>query len=521
MTTETDAGEPWHRLDPRLAVMHLSMLAPPIAGYVGTLVVGGGRVPTAAYTPLISVGAAFLVMTVGGLVRYATTRYRITDARVELSSGLLVHRRLSIPRDRIRSVDLTANPLQRVFGLTAVKIGTGQHAAGPGDSELALNAVTRARADELRHRLLDRAPKAKATTTATPAAPVEPVGDVTIATMNWAWLRYAPLSVWTLIFAGIVFGSAYRVLDAIGIDPVKSGLVSRIARWALAQPLWADALLLVAIVLGVGVVCTIAVFVESWWGFRLVHEANGVFRVRRGLFTTRSTSLEERRLRGVEIVEGVFHRWVGAAQPKVIATGLKTGHNEKEREKDALHPPAPREVVQRVSARVLDESQSPAALTRLRPHPHRALRRRLNRAVVPFVVIAVALAAGGLAVHWLLWCAVGALAMVVLTVPFAVDAYRGLGHGLAGRYLVTRYGSAGRRTVALRRDGVIGWTVTRSFFQRRGGLLTLTATTAAGHGAYKVRDVAEGEGLAFAEEAVPDLLAPFLEHRDLTGAAAP
>ena len=106
--------------------------------------------------------------------------------------------------------------------------------------------------------------------------------------------------------------------------------------------------------------------------------------------------------------------------------------------------------------------------------------------------------------------------MVVLPVAvvLALDAYRSLGHGISGGYLVARSGTVRRATVALQRGGVIGWTVKQSVFQRRAGVLTLTATTAAGAGAYSVYDAAEGEGLAFAAEAVPGVLEPFLVRGD-------
>lgn len=98
-----------------------------------------------------------------------------------------------------------------------------------------------------------------------------------------------------------------------------------------------------------------------------------------------------------------------------------------------------------------------------------------------------------------------------LAVALALDAYRNLGHALSGRYLVTRSGTLRRSTAALERAGVIGWTVKQSYFQRRAGLLTLTATTAAGGGAYSAYDTDAAEGLTFAAEAVPGLLEPFLE----------
>jgi putative membrane protein len=62
-------------------------------------------------------------------------------------------------------------------------------------------------------------------------------------------------------------------------------------------------------------------------------------------------------------------------------------------------------------------------------------------------------------------------------------------------------------------EGIIGWNVERSFFQRRAGLATLTATTAAGHQHYDVQDVDLGEALRVAEELVPGLAGPFLEVR--------
>jgi len=98
-----------------------------------------------------------------------------------------------------------------------------------------------------------------------------------------------------------------------------------------------------------------------------------------------------------------------------------------------------------------------------------------------------------------------------VAVALARDAYRSLGHGLHGDYLVARSGSVRRSTVALQRRGIIGWTVRQSVFQRRVDLATVLATTAAGAGAYAIRDVAVGTGLDAADAAVPGLLIPFLE----------
>ena len=99
---------------------------------------------------------------------------------------------------------------------------------------------------------------------------------------------------------------------------------------------------------------------------------------------------------------------------------------------------------------------------------------------------------------------------VVAGVRLGVLAFRNLGHGLVGDYVVSRHGAPGRRTVALRRDGILTWTVTQSPFQRRAGLATLWFTTAAGDGRYGVYDVATETVTALAVETLGEHVTPFL-----------
>ena len=116
-------------------------------------------------------GAAVVVL--AGVVRWRTTRYRITDERVELHTGLLRRQRRSVPRDRIRTVDLTASPVHRLFGLSVVQVrsatgaGLGRRRRGRVD----LDAVTTAEAERLRRILLDRAAAPAGADSAVPAPP--------------------------------------------------------------------------------------------------------------------------------------------------------------------------------------------------------------------------------------------------------------------------------------------------------------------------------------------------------------
>jgi putative membrane protein len=460
---------------------------------------GDGR-PLWLVITLVAAGILALVglAALGDRLRWSHTRYRITEERVELRFSWIVHRLRSVPRDRIRTVDLTANPLRRLFGVVKVQIGTGQQAGD--NTQLVLNPLDVRLAERLRAELLAR-----------PAPTEQPEKPGAIAALNWSWIRYAPVSVTTPILGAAAFGGLLQLSDWFGLRRTVLGEAGALLR-DLPVPVMIALLVLTGVI--IGVLGSLALFVELWWGYRLTR-ADGVLRVRRGLLTTRSVSLDESRLRGVEVVEPVGARLLGAAKVDAVATGLRGKENDERGDPRTLLPPAPRAVAHRVAAEILGEPTPPTETARLRPHPRAARRRRLIRALGGTLLASTALALLGLLLGavflHLAW-----IALVIglpVTIALALDAYRNLGHGITGGFLVTRYGAGSRHTVALQRAGVIGWTVTSSPFQRRAGLITLTATTAANRGAYLIRDVAEGDGLAFADEAVPGLLTPFLEGR--------
>ncbi|MGH3754442.1 MAG: PH domain-containing protein [Pseudonocardiaceae bacterium] len=479
----------WLRLDPRmLAVTPLRQLVGFLPVIAVVLVIGarqdiGGQV----YGLLAGV-----LVVLAGVLRWLTTRYRITTERVELRSGLLFRTTRSVPRDRIRSVDVTAGPVHRLFGLSVVRIGTGERTDGDGSGGLTLDAVSTIEADRMRRRLLERLGAGDLDHSGVPVAPAA----TELAALNWSWLRFAPLTASSLVAVGAVAGAFGQLIGEVS-DVAELGGVGERLRTA---PLWLGVAAFAVLVLVIALVGSVLIFVEAWWGFRLVRELGGTLRTRRGLLTTRSVSLEERRLRGVEVIEPLLLRIGRGARATAVATGLGGG-------RATLLPPAPRDEAHRVSAAVLTEDPSPTRTT-LRRHPLVALRRRLVRAVLPVLAGSAVVWLADVPV-WVTWATLGLLPVAVL---LALDAYRNLGHALTSRYFITRHGAGARATVALQRSGVIGWTVSQSFFQRRAGLVTVTATTAAGSGAYHVFDVQSADGLAVAEQAVPGLLGPFLQH---------
>ena len=93
----------------------------------------------------------------------------------------------------------------------------------------------------------------------------------------------------------------------------------------------------------------------------------------------------------------------------------------------------------------------------------------------------------------------------------AADRYAALGHALTPRHLVVRSGTFDRRRVVLAREGVIGVTIRESFFQRRAGLATVTATTAVGRQHYDAIDVPAELSTGLAADLLPGPFAELLD----------
>ena len=103
----------------------------------------------------------------------------------------------------------------------------------------------------------------------------------------------------------------------------------------------------------------------------------------------------------------------------------------------------------------------------------------------------------------------GSFAVLLFAVPLASDRERSLGHLVRDGFLVTQSGSLNRRRAILETDAIIGWNVRQSFFQRRAGVVTLVATTAAGRQSYGLLDVPPGEARAVTDSCLPGLLGEF------------
>jgi putative membrane protein len=485
----------WQRLDPLMLLVHpIRELVRFLPVLLGLLIAGSRSDGNEWWWNVLAIAAPIAL----GIARYLTTSFRIAEGRVELRRGLLNKHVLSTPIDRVRTVDVTASLIHRALGLTTVRIGTGT-ASKQGDDELALDGIRAPAAGMLRSDLLHRTASPEAR-----EAAAAPDNATVVARFERRWLWYAPFTSSGLVIAAAVLGAGSQLLDAVGLwdhlqlDAAAEG-VARLSVLVLV-PVVVVGLLVVASVLAV------AGYIVTNFGFTVSYtRSDHAWHLRRGLFTTRETSMDANRLRGVDLVEPLGLRLARGARLSSIVTGL----NSEQQGSSTLVPPAPEGVAHHVATQVLGTDTPVVA--QLVGHGAAAVRRRYTRALT----LPLLLTAGLLVVVVFADVPVSSLLLAPLALAVGAglgyDRAGGLGHTLLPGHLVARAGSLTRRRVMLETPAIIGWTVSSTWFQRRVGLTTLVATVAGGRQAVTVLDVPEDVGTAVARDAVPGLVSQFLD----------
>lgn len=449
----------WQRLSPRMLLVHpVHELLRQLPLLIGAIVLG-----STTGNPWWTV-AALAMTALFGVARWFTTSYRIEPDEVQLRAGVLQRKVLSVPRNRIRSVQTDARLLHRLLGLAVLRVSTGREAAG--DNLFELDAVEVAQVPRLRAILL-----------AESELPADQVGTV-LARWQPSWLRYAPLSLSGLVMIAAAVGAVYQSGFAAPLGRFGSNTVAQLGVPAIA-----------AVVLIASVVLAVMRSLLTYGNLVLLRR-EGFLELRHGLLRLREHTYDTSRLRGGTLRQPLLVRALRGARLDAVMTGVHGAG-----ESSMLLPPCPVATAEEVLTGLVGSS---GAVTRpLRRHGRRAAQRRWTRALGAPVAAGAAMVVVGVPA----WLWAGWAAVMVCCALMAADRARALGHRVDADWLVARAGCLERRRDCVATAGIIGWTVRQTPMQRRAGVATLVAATAAGAKRYPLIDVPEQQAWAVAATA--------------------
>ena len=402
--------------------------------------------------------------------------YDLGGDTLDIESGVVSRRSREIPLRRIQNVDISRNVVQRLLGIAVVSFET----AGGGDTEARLRFVSFEEAKRLQSALgrLKRAAEeddaagdedADGPDPATPGAGDRPTRrrpDVPPVTELFALDRTELALVGALSIDFRVPGVLFLIVSTVGSTVVPTYLR---ATSGVALVL-AGAAVLVGVALLSWVVGAAAA-VAQYYDFRLVRSGDEL-QYERGLLQRYDGSIPFDKIQTLTVADNPLKRYFDYATLYIETAGYAPGSGGSSRGSEAAVPLAERH-------RVLDliEELEPVGEVTFRRPPKRARRRYLVRYLLVVGVLTGIAYSADLLVPLPVppW---SPAVLAPLAIWFAHATWRHRGVWLGDHHVVTRNGVLRRRTKIVPYYRIQTVIDSRTVFQRRLGLATVTVDTA-------------------------------------------
>jgi putative membrane protein len=404
-------------------------------------------------------GMGVLALVAYQIAYYQRYEYELTADTFDIRSGVFARREREIPLRRIQNVDISRNVVQRVLGIAVVDLET----AGGSDTEASLQFVAFEEAKRLQREVPRLKRGAASDAEAEPEPPTElfALSDRELALVGLLSFDVRVPGVLALVLSGAV--------------PVVSPFVPR---GGALPTVGVVAVLVVGVVL-FSWVAGAAAAVVNYYGFHLVRTGDEL-QYERGLLQRYDGSIPFDKLQTLTIEDTPLKRSFGYATLLIETAGYAPGQSSGGgRGSEAAVPLAERDRVFEL-ANAIDAFGDPE----LRRPPRRVRRRYVARYLIVVGVltgvvfgadlfVARLSASGGLPFPWFLPLAIVPIA------PFAAHLkWVHRGYWLGESHVVTRNGVWKRQTKVVPYSRIQTVIDTRTLFQRRWRLATVTIDTA-------------------------------------------
>ncbi|MEH3052771.1 MAG: PH domain-containing protein [Patulibacter minatonensis] len=422
----------------------------------------------------IAIIVALLALIAGGAyVEWRVTRYAVVDGGIRYRRGVFARREVDVPASRISALDTSRGILQRLFGVVALQVQTP---GGGSRAELVLHAVSLQEAERLRRELGHRgAERAPAATEQDPGESGEPsrtdVAPVFVAAdrppqeaseevfrMGMRELLLAGATSPSGAFVGAGLAVFYGPISDLLGDRTKDSVETTAQSAVESSPVLAAVLVLAAVVL-LSVASTVLAFAR----FRVTRDDRRL-RVRRGLLTERTGTVQLDRIHALRIVETPLRQWLGFVAIEAEVAGWAQQSDSIK----AIVPFVRRSELPTLLPALVPGYRLPeGALTR---PPSRATRRYVWRALWFWGVLAAGLAFLPIGV----WRVAPVAAALALGVGLGVWRAASAGWLVDGHLLELRSRWIARTTVLAQIDRLQQRASSTTPFQERAGLASLS-----------------------------------------------
>jgi putative membrane protein len=423
-------------------------------GLLVVLVSGGSMLDRTGFGPLLAVGlvgAFVLLLSAYETAYFRRFEYDLTEETLDIRSGVVARREREIPYQRVQNVDIRRNAIQRVLGIAAVSFET----AGGSQTEATLRFVSFDEAKRLQREIGQRKRRVTAEEPGEQRAAellfsLSPRELAIVGALSFD-LRL-PGAAFVLVSSSTPFLSTY-VPDGFGTRVAVLGAIGLVVAVALIS--W---------------LAGAAVAVLNYYDFRLSRTQDEL-QYERGLVRRFDGSIPLEKIQTLTVRDNPLKRLFGYATLFIETAGYAPGQGQA-RGSEAAVPLARQD---RVFA--LANDIEPFGDVAFERPPRRVRRRYVARYLIVIgVVTAAALGlsvASGRAFPWY-----GPLVLVPAVPVAAHLKWRHRGYWLGPDHVVTRNGVLRRETKVVPYDRIQTVIDTRSPFQRRWHLATVTADTA-------------------------------------------
>jgi len=409
----------------------------------GEVLIGGGSLLALLWAFLLIFLLLFaLALVYFGASWYACT-YRFEEGHLILSTGILFKKERSVKRERVQSVNTSADVLQRLFGVATLEVKT----AGTGEeSGLTLIALPWEEIQRISALLETSRPE--------PSSAMKREGEVVYHLPAGDLLLAGITSGQSLIlfsFLAVVFSQVYGYIPEHYMDRLVE-LATSLSYLVI--------IIAIVILLLISWLISILVFAIRYANFTLRRHEDRLD-LSWGIIEQRHMNVSLRRVQAVSIREELLMQLFGLCSVNMEVAGEWSGERQ---EVKLLYPLLRSRELPRFLEGVLPEYKIPDSMS---PLPKHSLRRYLIRSLVPTLALVALLQ---LAPYGFL-----TIPLIPIAALLGISRYRTGRISVGEGQLTLRFRNLNRYLVMMRREHVQSMEVSANPFQRLSGLRTLKA----------------------------------------------